>query len=88
MNHTASTDDDNFQTLQKVANAIQNAEYIFVVGAAGISATEGPNYYSKDDPIYLKHFQAFEDKYKAGSICNNYNLIKATGRNWESRESY
>ena len=45
-----SNDNDYVQTLHKVANEIQNAEYILV---AGMSASCGPNYYAKDDPIYL-----------------------------------
>ena len=88
MSFITSNDDEYVQTLQKVANEIKNAEYILVGGAAGMSASCGPNYYAKNDPIYLKNFKVFEDKYKAGSIWNNYYLIKTTGRNWESRESY
>lgn len=88
MSLITSNDHDYVQTLHNVTDAIKNAEYVLVGGAAGISASNGPNPYDKNDPIYLANFKVFEDKYHAGSIWNNYYLKEYTGRNWESRENH
>ena len=83
-----SNDHEYVQTLHNVADAIKSAEYILVGGAAGMSASNGPNPYDRNDPKYLANFKDFEDKYHAGSIWNTYYLKEYTGRDWESRESY
>lgn len=83
-----SEDHDYIQCIHEVANKIKNAEYILIGAAAGMSASNGPNFYAKNDPIYLDNFKVYEDKYHAGSIWNNYYLREYSGHDWESRELY
>ena len=83
-----SNDPEYVETLHKVADAIKNAEYILVGGAAGMSAAGSVDTYGINDPIYLKNFKDIEEKYHAGSIWRAYYLREYTGRDWESREDH
>lgn len=86
---TLMTRDPEYEeTLHKVADAIKNAEYVFVGGAAGMSAAGSIDTYGINDPIYLENFKDIEEKYHAGSIWRAYYLKDYTGRDWESREDY
>ena len=60
MSLIVSDDHKYVQTLHNVADAIKNAEYILVGGAAGMSTAGGPNPYDPNDPIYLANFKDME----------------------------
>lgn len=75
------------ENLAKAATAIEEADYIVVGGAAGMSLAAGkaaPNFYALRDEKYLKYFGAFEEKYHAGSLWNLYYLDYYGSKQWES----
>lgn len=74
--------------IQKVKNAIKNADYILIGGASGMSSAGGPDWYNDGDPTYLRNFQDIENKYHAGSLWKNYYLTEYTGQKWQSREDW
>lgn len=65
--------------LKKLYETLEDAEFILIGGAAGMSAAGGASFYEKDES-YLKVFGKFEDAYQTGSIMNLF--YKPT---WESR---
>lgn len=68
--------------LEKLNQVLEEADFIVIGGAAGMSAAGGPSFYEADES-YLRVFGKFEEVYKSGSIMNLFYK-----RNWDSRGHY
>lgn len=75
--------------LIKLHQTLEDADFILIGGAAGMSAAGGANYYEKDEN-YLKVFGKFEEAYKTGSIIDLFYKKdwESPGHNWAATISF
>lgn len=73
----------NQQQIIELVNKIEEADYILVGGAAGMSMAGGGANWYENDQSYQINFNEFEEKYHAGSLWNLF-----YNPTWESRSSY
>ncbi|MGN0193798.1 MAG: NAD-dependent protein deacetylase [Pseudoramibacter sp.] len=68
--------------IQDAIEKIQDADYVVVGGASGLSAAGGGDFYYEDNASFRKYFGKFAEKYHLNGA------FSGTFRQWESREAF